>query len=404
MVAHVNRTSHRRPGRMLVLAAVTPALALGLAAPAFAGPSPVLLRTAGSYAVLGGSGMANTGTTTISGDIGSSPTHTEAGFVPCPAVDCVSLTGTNHDDADPNDAVTQQAKADLLVAYDDAFARTGGAAIVAPLGGGQTLVSGVYTSAVNIFVGGDLTLDAGGDPNAVFIFQARTGTLVTAAGISGGVPNTRVLLTNGAQACNVFWQVGTSATIDTYTQFVGNIMSNQSTTLNTGATLDGGRALALNGSVTLDTNVLRQATCATPPPAGGGTTTTSPTPTGTPSPPAPGTGATPVATPLRARPAPAGTARISGPGRSVTGPFRVTVTGRRIAKVAFYVDGKRVSTVRAKAGRTNFTVTIDPRRQSGRVHRVTARVTYKAGSRTRSTTRRVTYRGPTAPRSPRFTG
>ena len=402
MVDHVNRKS-RRPGRMLVLAAVTPVLALGLAVPAFAGPGPVLLRTAGSYAVLGGSGMANTGVSVITGDIGSSPTHTESGFAPCPtATDCVSLTGTNHDDADPNDAVTQQAKSDLLTAYDDAFARTGGAAIVAPLGGGQTLVSGVYTSAVDIFVGGDLTLDAQGDPNAVFIFQAKTGTLITAAGTSGGVPNTRVRLTNGAQACNVFWQVGTSATIDTYSQFVGNIMSRQSTTLNTGATLDSGRALALNGAVTLDTNTIRQATCTTPPPASvppaGGTTTTSP---------APGIAATPVSTPLRATPkapAPAGTATISGPRRTVTGPFRVTVTGRRIAKVEFYVDGKRVSTVRAKEGRKNFTVTVNPRRQSGRVHRVTARVTYKPGSRTRTATRRVTYRRLTVPRPPQFAG
>jgi len=88
----------------------------------------------------------------------------------------------------------------------------------------------------------------------------------------------------------------------------------------------------------------------------------------------------------------------------VTGPFRVTVTGRRIAKVEFYVDGKRVSTVRAKEGRKNFTVTVNPRRQSGRVHRVTARVTYKPGSRTRTTTRRVTYRRLTAPRPPQFTG
>jgi len=390
MVDHVNRTSRRRPGRMLVLAAVTPVLALGLAVPTFAGPSPVPLGTTGSYAVLGGSGLANTGVSVISGDVGSTPTHNETGFTACPAINCVSLTGTNHDAADPNDAVTQQAKTDLQTAYNDAFGRTGGTAIVAPLGGGQTLVSGVYTSAGGIFVGGDLTLDAQGDPNAVFIFQAKTSTLVTAAGISAGIPNTRVLLTNGAQACNVFWQVGTSATIDTYTQFVGNVMSNQSTTLNTSATLDGGRALALNGAVTLATNTIRQGICATPPAAA------SPTPAGI-----------PPATPLRAKPkarAPAGTARISGPSGTVTGPFRVTVTGRRIAKVAFYVDGKRVKVVRAKAGRKYFTVTIDPRRQSRRIHRVIARVTYKPGSRTRSTMRRITYRRPSAPRPPQFTG
>ncbi|MDP1846276.1 MAG: ice-binding family protein [Solirubrobacteraceae bacterium] len=415
-----------RIGRMAALAlALTPLCA----ATASAGPSPVLLGTAGTYAVLAGSGMTNTGVSTIDGDVGSSPTHSETGFESCPAGNCVSLTGVNHNVADPNDAETVQAKSDLTTAYDDAFGRTGGTAITAPLGGGQTLVSGVYTSATDVFVGGDLTLDAAGDPNAVFIFQARTGTLTTAAGIAGDTPNTRVLLTNGAQACNVFWQVGSSATISTYSQFVGTILADQSITVNTLATLITGRTLARNGAVTLDTNTIRKATCSTPSgeggggdddtttggtPAAGGTPTTGGTPAtgGTPSGTlTPGLSAlltalvsAPLATAAAPDATPKGSAKIRGPIGAVTGPFTVSVTGRAIAKVVFYVDGKRRTTVRAKTGRTRFSLRINPRRQSRRVHRVTARVTFSTSSRTRGTSVRVLYRRPSAPATPRFTG
>ena len=426
------RTTRARPGIRRAAQVATLALALTPlgAASAAAGPSPVLLGTAGTYAVLAGSGMTNTGVSTIDGDVGSSPTHSETGFEPCPGGNCVSLTGVNHNVADPNDAETVQAKSDLTTAYDDAFGRTGGTAITAPLGGGQTLVSGVYTSAADVFVGGDLTLDAAGDPNAVFIFQAKTGTLTTAAGIAGDTPNTRVLLTNGAQACNVFWQVGSSATISTYSQFVGTILADQSITVNTLATLITGRALARHGAVTLDTNTIRRATCATPTGDGAGgddDTTTGETPTtgGTPTPggtpatgdtpssatPTPGLTAlltalvrapfAPVATPPAT---PKGSAKISGPRRPVTGPFTVSVTGRAIAKVVFYVDGKRRTTVRAKTGRTRFSLRVNPRRQSRRVHRVTARVTFSTSSRTRGTSIRVLYRRPSAPATPRFTG
>jgi hypothetical protein len=392
------------------------ALALGVmltfAGTATAGPSPVDLRTSGAFAVLAGSGMTNTGTSTIDGDVGSSPTSSQTGFGPCPGANCVNLTGTNHDDPDPNDAVTQQAKTDLITAYDDAFGRTGGTAITAPLGGGQTLVSGVYTSASDIFVGGDLTLDAGGDPNAVFIFQAKTGTLITAAGITSSVPNTRVLLTNGAQACNVFWQVGSSATIQTFSQFVGNILALQDITVNTSATLDTGRVLARDGAVTLDTNTIRRATCATPPAddgarATGPTADTTPTPSATPasSHTLPPTTLTPTPVLAGTTPRPlSGFARLTGPRRPVSRPFRATVTGRAISSVTFFVDGRRRSTVRATPGRTKFVLRIDPRRQSGRVHRVTARVTFTRASRTPTTTIRLTYRRSSPQRSPRFTG
>ena len=410
---------HARPngtrsnvGRALGIASLAVALTPAFAVPAFAGPSNVLLGTSGSFAVLAGSGMTNTGPSTILGDIGSSPTHSETGFDACPgASDCVSLTGANHNVADPNDAVTQQAKADLTTAYLDAFGRTGGNAISAPLGGGGTLVSGLYTSADDLFVGGDLTLDAGGDPNSVFIFQAKTGTLKTAAGTSDGIANTRVLLTNGAQACNVYWQVGSSATIETYTQFVGTILANQSITVNTLATIVNGRALARNGAVTLDTNTITAAPCSTTPgsggSSGGGTTTTTPgggTTTGAiavaaTSPSSP-TGSSATA----AQSGSAGRARLEGPSGPVTGPFTVSVTGRHISKVVFYVDGRRRATVRAKEGRKRFSLKINPRRQSRRVHQVTARVFFTTRSGTPTATRRLTYRRPVAPRTPNYTG
>lgn len=413
MLAQIDRRVRAR--RALTLVALAGLIfTFALAGSALAGPSPVLLGRSGDFAVLAGSGMTNSSVTTIVGDVGSSPTHSQTGFTPCPATNCVNLTGVNHDVADPNDALTQQAKIDLDTAYGDAFGRTGGSAITAPLGGGTTLVSGLYTSATDIFVGGDLTLDGGGDPNSVFIFQAKTGTLITAAGITSGIPNTRILLTNGAQACNVFWQVGSSATIETFTRFVGNILADQSITVKTGATLDAGRALARNAAVTLDTNTIKVAGCAPAP--GGGT----PPVGGGPVP--PGGGGTPLPTtpfdsttaPIGLAPSPTntsttagptGSARLSGPSVPVSGPFTATVTGRAIASVVFYVDGKRVGTVHAKPGRTKFKITVDPRRQSHRMHRVIAVVKFTPASRTRTTMRRLTYRRSSRPQvQPRFTG
>jgi hypothetical protein len=104
---------------MKALAAVAAAifLPLAFATTAWATPTPVLLGNTGLFAVLAGSGITNTGATTITGDVGSSPTHSETGFAACPAANCVSLTGANHNDPDPNDAVTQSAKADLITAY-----------------------------------------------------------------------------------------------------------------------------------------------------------------------------------------------------------------------------------------------------------------------------------------------
>jgi hypothetical protein len=152
--------------------------------------------------------------------------------------------------------------------------------IVADLGG-QTLSPGVYNSATSIGITGTLTLDGGGDPNAVFVFQASTSTLTTASA-------SQVNLINGAQACNVFWQVGSSATLGTGSSFQGTIFALQSITVDTAVTIQG-RVLARNGAVTLDTDTITTPSCSVP-----ATTTTTASST-TPSTPAGPSGA-PIAT------------------------------------------------------------------------------------------------------------
>ena len=203
------------------------------------------LLTADSFAVLAGSGITNTGATTITGDVGSFPTTTQTGL------GSVTLNGANHS----GDATTQQAKTDLVTAYNDAVGRAPTNTVTADLGG-QTLTSGVYKdngAPASLAITGTLTLDAQGDANAVFIFQSAS-TLVTASA-------SKVVLVNGAQPCNVYWQVGSSATLGTTTTFVGNILALTSITLNTGATVTG-RVLARNGAVTMDTNTITKASCA----------------------------------------------------------------------------------------------------------------------------------------------
>jgi hypothetical protein len=207
--------------------------------------SQVNLGTATSFAVLAGSGITNTGPTTIIGDVGTFPTTTETGF------GTVTIIGTNH----AGDAVTQGAKNDLVTAYNDAAGRTPATTVSGDIGG-QTLTPGVYNSSSSLGITGTLTLDAQGDPNAVFIFQIGS-TLITAA------ENSNVALINGAQACNVFWQVGSSATLGTNTTFQGTILALTSITATTGAVVNG-RLLARNGAVTLDTNTITETICDTP--------------------------------------------------------------------------------------------------------------------------------------------
>lgn len=209
-------------------------------------PTSVDLGTASSFAVLAGAGITITGPTTITGDIGTHPTASITGL------ENLTLNGVNHAD----DAVTVQAKSDLVVAYDDAAGRSPDVIYVDGFDlVGLTLTPGVYNSPSSLFLSGTLTLDAQGNPDAVWIFQAGS-TLITAS-------DSTVNLINGADACDVFWQVGSSATLGTDSYFVGSILALTSITLTTGAEVDG-RVLARNGAVTLDSNTITRSNCDTP--------------------------------------------------------------------------------------------------------------------------------------------
>lgn len=260
---------------------VLPILVLSIST-AGAAQAPIVLGTTESFAVLAGSTITNTGPTTITGNVGLHPGDAVTGF------ESVILSGELH----LADAVAEQAKVDLVTAYNDAAGR-GPATRVATELGGQELMAGVYDSADGTFgITGTVTLDAQGDPGAVFIFQMAS-TLTTAAVSS-------VNLINGADACNVFWQVGSSATLGTGTSFQGTILALTSISLTTGATIEG-RALARDGAVTMDTNTITTSACATATPTP--TPTPSPTPTPTPSPTAaPVVTPTPTPTPTPAPP------------------------------------------------------------------------------------------------------
>jgi hypothetical protein len=243
---------------ILVMAGFMTATAAGAAS-----PGPVGRGTAGDFAVLAGSTVTNTGATVLTGDLGLSPGTSIAGFPPG------EVRGAIHQ----TDAVALQAKKDLVTAYDDAAGRTSNATISADLGG-RTLTPGVYRGAPSLHLTGTLTLDAQGDQNAVFIFQAPASTLITASA-------SRVLLIGGAQACNLVWQVGSSATLGTGSSFAGNILALQSITVNHGTTVDGS-TLARNAAVTLDQNTISKAACSAAPtsattgPGGGTSVTTGP--------------------------------------------------------------------------------------------------------------------------------
>jgi len=212
---------------------------------ATAGEAPVDLGSAATFGVLAATTVTSTGATMVDGDLGVSPGTTVTGSP--------TMTGTLH----LGDPIAAQAQLDLTVAYNDAARRSVAPSTVAGNLGGQTLAPGLYTSASSLEISsGDLTLDASGDPNAVWIFQMGS-TLVTTVG-------RQVVLSGGAQAANVFWQVGSSATIGGSSVFKGTIMANQSITMNTSATLDG-RALARNAAVALDGNTITVPNTATPP-------------------------------------------------------------------------------------------------------------------------------------------
>lgn len=236
---------------VIALSMVASAVVLGAWPMAALAATQPRLGTAANFAVLAGSTITNTGPTVISGGLGLSPGSAVTGFPPGTAT-------VQH----KTDAVALRAKNALVTAYNDLASWRATRSMTGLDLGGKTLTAGVYTFSSSAQLTGTLTLKG----NGVFIFQ--TGSTLTTAS------NSRVLLTGGAQACGVYWKVGSSATIGSGTQFKGTVIALTSITMVTGATILPGRALARNGAVTLDTNRISM-------PVGGCSATSTPTGTGT---------------------------------------------------------------------------------------------------------------------------
>jgi hypothetical protein len=208
----------------------------------------VNLGTAAAYGVFGGTTVTNTGLTVVNARVGLSPGVSITGFPP----------GIS-DGQDISNDVATQAKADIQAAYNAAAGLASTRSLTGTDLGGQILPPGVYTFASSGGLTGILTLDGGGDANAQFVFQF--GSTITTATASS------VVLINGAQACNVFWQVGSSATLGTGTLFVGNVLAFTSITATTGVSVRRGGLYALGGAVTLDTNLIDvEGACGAPAP------------------------------------------------------------------------------------------------------------------------------------------
>src|ERR1700737_3126713 len=223
-------------------------------------PAAVALGAACTYGILAGTTVTNTGATTIRGDMGLSPGTSVTGFQDPPANTYVGtgthtagsglVTGTIHltDPPPPSPTSAAAAQAALTTAYNDLAGRTAPApATVAGDLGGLTLAPGIYKSTSTLGITGTLTLDGQGNANAVWIFQVAS-ALTT-------LSSSNIVLAGGAQAHNIFWEVGSNATLGTNSSFNGSILALTSITVTNGATLNG-RALARNGAVTFDTNMV----------------------------------------------------------------------------------------------------------------------------------------------------
>ncbi len=258
------RTGVRRAVVVFGLGALSVAAISG---PAEAGIVPTVpLATAGSYSVLAATTVTNTGPSVLGESIGLHPGGAVVGFPP----GTVTAPGTI-DAGGPTSLIAQN---DLTTAYDNAAGRVVEFTQSNPDLVGQTLIPGVYaaTAKAPLSLSGQLVLDGQNDPNAVFIFQTDS-TLITGSASS-------IVLINQASECNVFWQVGSSATLGSGSVFVGNILALTSITVETAVTIHG-RALARNGAVTLDNDTFRAPSCsptsetvpATTVPGGGPATT-----------------------------------------------------------------------------------------------------------------------------------
>ena len=272
-------------------------LLVALPGSAQAAAIPVPLGTADSFVVLAGTTITNTGATTVNGDMGLTPGTSVTGMPP------LVLNGALH----VADTVALAAQADLKTAFDSAAGQTPATAIPSELGG-STLVPGIYSSGV-FTITNTVTLDAGNDPNAIFVFQSAA-TLNAASG-------SRVNLINDASPCNVFWLVRSSATLNTTADFRGNILALTDISLFTGATVNG-RLLARNGAVTLDANTITRPTClATPTPTPTVTATATPLPTTLPTVISP----SPQVTAVPSGPVATGDGSTSGGGTNPLGPL-----------------------------------------------------------------------------------
>jgi Ice-binding-like len=352
-------------------------LAIGLAciaAPAAAQAGPVLLGTTTPFVVLAGSTATNTGPSVLNGDLGVSPGTALVGFG-LPAV----VNGATH----ATDAVAAQAQLDLTTAYNVAAGQP-----VLPANdlsgtdlGNRILKAGAYRYTSSALLTGPLTLDAEGDPNAQFVFEIAS-SLTTASASS-------VVLLNGASPCNVFWQVGASASLGTTTAFQGNLMADQSISLDNGATVIG-RLLARIGAVTLINNVLDNSRCntgSTSTGTGSGTGTGTGTGSGTGT---PGAAAKALITQANQASNPKRTTTRNGttsfertPHATCTSGFRATVHGKLIKRVVFTLDGNRIKRMR----KGPFLVFV---RAMPGAHRVSALVTFKDATKAR--TLRLGYR------------
>ncbi|MFN0149632.1 MAG: ice-binding family protein [bacterium] len=217
-----------------------------LASFTFAAPADAvdLLGSATSFAVLGSSAVTNTNPTVLNGDLGVWPGDAITGFPPG------VVNGTTYLD----EAVAMQAQSDVTVAYNTLTGMPLTQDLTGQDLGGLTLTPGVYFFASSAQLTGPLTLNAQNNPDALFVFRIGS-TLTTAS-------NSSVVVINGVNPCNVYWRIGSSATLGTATAFKGSILALASITLNTGATIEDGRALARTGAVTMDTNVITAPTCA----------------------------------------------------------------------------------------------------------------------------------------------
>lgn len=336
---------------------------------AIAQAAPVNLATAQPFVVLSGAGVTNTGPSVLNGDLGVSPGTSLSGFG-APA----TVNGAIH----ANDGVAAQAQADLTTAYNVAAGQpiSPGNELTGQNLGGLTLTPGAYGFSSSAELTGQLTLDAQGNPNAQFVFVIGT-TLVTESASS-------VILTNGASPCNVYWKVGSSATFGSGTAFEGNVLALETISMTSGVTFLG-RALARNGEVTLDNDVLTAPQCSTPVSStgtetatgGGGTATT----TGGSTPGKKKKTKKPVTTPAKTG---GGSATLVHGPTSGTG-VRVSVKGQRIKQVVITDNGVRV-------GSPGHPRTVNVPTTPG-VHHVVARVTFEGSTKPRIV--RYTFRVPT---------